>query len=100
MWVRSCRRCILLFGRIVRLLFLGRLHSLTVVAVTGWKSVYVNRGFTKRINGVTKDESDVLLQYLFNVCFCLPLVHFARVLELTNQAGHAKPRRSGAVPME
>jgi hypothetical protein len=35
--------------------------------VTGWKSVYVNRGFTRRINGVTKDESDVLLQYLFNV---------------------------------
>lgn len=40
---------------------------LTDVAVTGWKSVYVNRGFTKRINGVTKDESDMLLQYLFNV---------------------------------
>ncbi|CAD0097222.1 unnamed protein product, partial [Aureobasidium vineae] len=37
--------------------------------VTGWKSVYVNRGFTRRINGVTKDESDVLLQYLFNVRF-------------------------------
>ncbi|OJJ87931.1 TauD/TfdA dioxygenase family protein [Aspergillus glaucus CBS 516.65] len=35
--------------------------------VTGWKSVYVNRGFTKRINGVTKDESDMLLQYLFNL---------------------------------
>jgi alpha-ketoglutarate-dependent taurine dioxygenase len=42
--------------------------SLTVfLAVTGWKSVYVNKGFTKRINGVTKDESDVLLQYLFNL---------------------------------
>lgn len=36
-------------------------------AVTGWKSVYVNKGFTKRINGVTKDESDVLLGYLFNM---------------------------------
>jgi alpha-ketoglutarate-dependent taurine dioxygenase len=36
--------------------------------------VYVNRGFTKRINGVTKDESDVLLQYLFNVC--LPAIFF------------------------
>lgn len=35
--------------------------------VTGWKSVYVNRGFTHRINGVTKDESDMLLQYLFNL---------------------------------
>jgi hypothetical protein len=35
--------------------------------VTGWKGVFVNRGFTRRIQGVTKDESDVLLQYLFNV---------------------------------
>ncbi|KAF7719090.1 Taurine catabolism dioxygenase TauD/TfdA family protein [Penicillium ucsense] len=35
--------------------------------VTGWKSVYVNKGFTKRINGVTKDESDMLLAYLFNL---------------------------------
>ncbi|KAK4225999.1 hypothetical protein QBC38DRAFT_529618 [Podospora fimiseda] len=34
---------------------------------TGWNSVYVNKGFTKRINGVTKDESDVLLNYLFNL---------------------------------
>lgn len=35
--------------------------------VTGWKSVYVNKGFTKRINGVTRDESDLLLGYLFNL---------------------------------
>ncbi|KAJ4392311.1 hypothetical protein N0V93_005936 [Gnomoniopsis smithogilvyi] len=35
--------------------------------VTGWKSVYVNKGFTKRINGVSKDESDLLLGYLFNI---------------------------------
>ena len=35
--------------------------------VTGWKSVFVNKGFTKRINGVTKDESDMLLNYLVNL---------------------------------
>jgi alpha-ketoglutarate-dependent taurine dioxygenase len=35
--------------------------------VTGWKSVYVNRGFTKRINEVSKDESDILLGYLFSL---------------------------------
>jgi alpha-ketoglutarate-dependent taurine dioxygenase len=35
--------------------------------VTGWRSVYINRGFTKRINEVSKDESDVLLQYLFSL---------------------------------
>jgi alpha-ketoglutarate-dependent taurine dioxygenase len=35
--------------------------------VTGWKSVFVNKGFTRRIQGVTKDESDTILAYLFNV---------------------------------
>ena len=35
--------------------------------VTGWKSVFVNKGFTRRINGVTKDESDILLKYLFDL---------------------------------
>jgi alpha-ketoglutarate-dependent taurine dioxygenase len=35
--------------------------------VTGWKSVFVNKGFTRRINGVTKDESDLLLKYLFDL---------------------------------
>jgi alpha-ketoglutarate-dependent taurine dioxygenase len=42
-------------------------HANHTPAVTGWKSVYVNKGFTKRINGVTKDESDMLLGYLFNI---------------------------------
>jgi len=35
--------------------------------VTGWKSVFVNQGFTKRILGVTKDESDRILDYLFTL---------------------------------
>ncbi|KAI0683840.1 alpha-ketoglutarate-dependent taurine dioxygenase [Cytidiella melzeri] len=35
--------------------------------VTGWKSVFVNPNFTKRIVGVTKDESDTILKYLFNL---------------------------------
>jgi len=33
--------------------------------VTGWKSVYVNPGFTRRIVGVPKAESDVILNFLF-----------------------------------
>lgn len=33
--------------------------------VTGWKSVYVNPGFTRRIVGVPKAESDHTLQFLF-----------------------------------
>ena len=37
------------------------------LAVTGWKSVFVNKGFTKRIVELTKDESDLILGYLFNV---------------------------------
>jgi sulfonate dioxygenase len=32
---------------------------------TGWKSVYVNPGFTRRILGVPKAESDNILQFLF-----------------------------------
>ena len=35
--------------------------------VTGWRSVFVNKGFTKRINGVSRDESDLLLKYLFDM---------------------------------
>ncbi|KAF8303417.1 putative TfdA family taurine dioxygenase [Clavulina sp. PMI_390] len=35
--------------------------------VTGWKSVYVNASFTKRILGVTKDESDRILNYLIEL---------------------------------
>lgn len=41
-----------------------------MLAVTGWRSVFVNKGFTKRINGVTRDESDLILGYLFNVRSC------------------------------
>lgn len=32
---------------------------------TGWKSVYVNPGFTRRIIGVPKTESDAILTFLF-----------------------------------
>lgn len=33
---------------------------------TGWKSVFVNPGFTRRIVGVPKAESDAILQFLFH----------------------------------
>lgn len=39
------------------------------IAVTGWKSVFVNKGFTKRIVELNKDESDLILEYLFKVRF-------------------------------
>ncbi|KAJ8660201.1 hypothetical protein O0I10_004060 [Lichtheimia ornata] len=34
--------------------------------LTGWKSLYVQRGFTRRIVGFTKRESDAVLEFLFN----------------------------------
>ncbi|KAJ7592909.1 alpha-ketoglutarate-dependent sulfonate dioxygenase [Mycena floridula] len=34
--------------------------------VTGWKSVYVNPGFTRRIIGVPKAESDAILSFLYH----------------------------------
>jgi len=47
---------------------LSAIHPIIRVnPVTGWKSLYVNTEFTKRIIGVTKDESDLLLDYLFKL---------------------------------
>lgn len=34
--------------------------------VTGKKVLFVNRGFTSHINGVSREESNALLQYLYN----------------------------------
>jgi len=34
--------------------------------VTGWRSIYVNRGFVQRINELNKDESDSVLHYLYS----------------------------------
>ena len=34
--------------------------------VTGKKALYVNRGFTRRIVGVSRDESDGILRYLYD----------------------------------
>ena len=33
--------------------------------VTGKKALYVNRGFTRRLVGVPRDESDAILRYLY-----------------------------------
>ena len=33
--------------------------------VTGRKALYVNRGFTRYINGIPRDESDGILRYLY-----------------------------------
>ncbi|KAI9347720.1 alpha-ketoglutarate-dependent taurine dioxygenase [Obelidium mucronatum] len=35
--------------------------------VTGWKGVFANKGFTQRINELSKDESDLVLAHLFDL---------------------------------
>ncbi|KAJ3006575.1 UNVERIFIED_CONTAM: hypothetical protein HDU68_003993 [Siphonaria sp. JEL0065] len=35
--------------------------------VTGWKGVFANKVFTKRINELSKDESDLVLSHLFDL---------------------------------
>ncbi|KAJ3134365.1 hypothetical protein HK100_003625 [Physocladia obscura] len=35
--------------------------------VTGWKGVFANKVFTKRINELSKDESDFVLEHLFQL---------------------------------
>jgi len=45
-----------------------RVHPLVRVhPATGWKSLYVNRAMTKSIVGLDKAESDLILNYLYDV---------------------------------
>ncbi|KAI4693562.1 uncharacterized protein J4E88_001935 [Alternaria novae-zelandiae] len=45
-----------------------RVHPIVRVhPATGWKALWVNRAFTDRIVGLDKAESDVILNYLFDV---------------------------------
>ncbi|KAI3393119.1 hypothetical protein diail_4718 [Diaporthe ilicicola] len=48
--------------------YVERVHPLVRVhPATGWKSLFVNRAMTRRIVGLDKAESDVILNYLFDV---------------------------------
>jgi alpha-ketoglutarate-dependent taurine dioxygenase len=48
--------------------YVERVHPLVRVhPATGWKTLYVNRAFTVRIVGLDKAESDVILNYLFDI---------------------------------
>lgn len=45
-----------------------RIHPIVRVhPATGWKALWVNRAFTKKIIGLDQAESDVILNYLFDV---------------------------------
>lgn len=43
--------------------------------VTGWKGLFVNGEFTKRINEVTQAESDALLAFLFEHISSVSTLH-------------------------
>lgn len=48
--------------------FVERIHPLVRVhPATGWKSLFVNRAMTDRIVGLDRAESDVILNYLYDV---------------------------------
>ncbi|CAG8975598.1 hypothetical protein HYALB_00006805 [Hymenoscyphus albidus] len=48
--------------------YIERIHPLVRVhPATGWKALYVNRAMTSRIVGLDKAESDVILNYLYDV---------------------------------
>ncbi|KAI0342645.1 TauD-domain-containing protein [Trametopsis cervina] len=54
-------------GQTVRREPIETIHPVVRVhPATGWKSVYVNPGFTRRIVGVPKSESDAILNLLFH----------------------------------
>lgn len=53
------------FGNTVKV---ERTHPLVRThPATGWKSLFVNRGLTKRIVGLSPVESDIILNYLYDV---------------------------------
>lgn len=43
------------------------LPAIVTDPVTGWKSVFISNNFTKRINDVSRDESDFILAHLFKL---------------------------------
>lgn len=48
--------------------FIERVHPIVRVhPATGWKALWVNRAMTVRIVGLDKAESDVILNYLYDV---------------------------------
>jgi len=48
--------------------YIERIHPIVRVhPATGWKALYVNRAMTKEIVGLDKAESDLLLNYLYDV---------------------------------
>ncbi|KAI1336002.1 taurine dioxygenase [Xylariaceae sp. FL0016] len=48
--------------------YIERVHPLVRVhPATGWKALWVNRAMTDRIIGLDRAESDVILNYLYNV---------------------------------
>jgi alpha-ketoglutarate-dependent taurine dioxygenase len=69
--------------------------------VTGWKGLFVNRGFTKKINELNQDESDHLLEFLFAHIASVSQVEWSSDLMNANEfaSPRSEPRPSSQVPM-
>jgi alpha-ketoglutarate-dependent taurine dioxygenase len=67
--------------------------------VTGWKGLFVSREFTKRVNGLTKGESDSLLAFLNDhiSSVCLPLPCFP--VPTRSDTDMIEPRSASPIPM-
>lgn len=87
-----------------------RVHPLVRVhPATGWKALWVNRAFTRRIVGLDPAESDLILGYLFDVFEKVILVpSYARLSEANDgrisiskyaSVGHRKRALFGTIGM-
>lgn len=54
--------------------------------MTGEKALFVNKGFTKRIIGLQHEESDALLQLLFNVSIGFKIHLPSHAVDVTNDS--------------
>ena len=63
--------------------------------VTGWKGLFVNREFTKSVNGLTKGESDALLEFLFDHISSVCLFPHTSVTKLTIRTTISKSDSDG-----
>jgi alpha-ketoglutarate-dependent taurine dioxygenase len=66
--------------------------------VTGWKGVFVNPGFTKRIVELTQPESDALLNFLFDHISAVSCFVFER--QGPPLTFHSEPRPSSPLPLD
>ena len=60
--------------------------------LTGWKGLFVNRGFTKRINELTKPESDEVLDFLWDHIASVSVCVLGRFMRLPLWTNGRRPK--------